>query len=153
MKFGKQTTALLALFSGIALLTVGCGGGSSDSGPLIEGTLTEGGISSHSLRLDIGMRHSSGERIEDVQICALGKCSLTDAQGQWGFVVDQELPADAIILTAEGHGIVSQTTISVPTSAQEIFVDLEHQNGALVVNHLTIDGETQHFEGSHHEDQ
>lgn len=153
MRFREQLTPFLTLFSTLLLLSVGCGGESSDSGPLIEGTLTEGGVSSHSLQLAIGMRHSSGERIEEVQICALGKCSLTDTQGQWGFVIDQELPTGDIVLTAEGHGIVSQTTISVPPSAQEIFVDLEHEDGALVVNHLTIDGETQHFEGSHHEGQ
>jgi hypothetical protein len=152
MSFYKQRGMRHTLLYGLLFLTFGCGGTSSDSEILIEGTLTEGGVISHHSKSDISMRHSSGERIEEVLICALGRCSLTDAQGQWGFVIDQEFQGGDILLTAEGHGITSQTTISVPASAREVVVDLEHREGALVVNHLTLDGETQHLEETHHED-
>lgn len=123
----------------LALTLTACGGSSSDSGTLIEGTLTEAGGAGH--RIAALLRHSEGARIEDVVICALGECSVTDGEGQWGFVIPGNFPGGDVLFTIEGHGIDTESTFSIPANASEVVLDLVHVAGGLVTaTHMTVDG-------------
>ncbi len=120
----------MILVSVFALLSFsGCGGGSSDSGMLIEGTLTEAG-GANEARFMSHLLHSAGERIENVEICALGACSTTDSSGQWGFEV--EPMTGEVLFTIQGHGIDETSTATIPTGAEDVVVDLRHVPGGIV---------------------
>jgi hypothetical protein len=144
----KHTLATL-----ITILLSACGGGSSDSGMLIEGTLTQNG-GSHSEK-HILTKHIDGELIENVKICALGECSITDGKGQWGFALNSSFNGGEVFFTINGHGINATTIVSIPSTANEVFLDLQHmEDGEVKAEHITIDGETMHNENEeHHESQ
>ncbi len=145
MSFRNGKSLLMATILLITSLA-GCGGGSSDSGMLIEGTLTEAGSTDHNL--GFALKHTNGQRVENVQICALGECSTSDAQGQWGFEVKGSFNGGNVLFTLSGHGIETTTTVDIPSGASEIFLDFQHvEGGAVRAEHITVDGET-----SHHED-
>jgi hypothetical protein len=107
-----------------SLFLVSCGGGSSDSGMLIEGTLTEAGGSEQTRGL--ALRHEAGERIEGVQVCTLGVCSLTDDAGQWGFEVTKEFTGGELLFTFVGHGLNNSTVVSIPLATKQAFIEFEH---------------------------
>ena len=141
----------LTLFLTLTALSACSGGGSSDSGMLIEGSLTEAGGASHS-RI-VQPKHSAGQRIENVEICALGECSVTDGEGQWGFVAGEGFAGGAVLFTIEGHGIDTSTVVNIPAGANDIFLDLAHLPGGVVhAQHITVDGVTQHNEVEGHDD-
>ncbi len=144
MKLNKFTTLIT-----LGLILASCGGGSSsDSGVIIEGTLTEAGGAAHNTSLNL--KHSSGQTIENVEVCALGECSTTDGEGQWGFGIQNKLAGGDIQFTIKGHGIDTQTVVSLPSSANSVFIDFKHVEGGLVnADHVTVDGETSHNEGGH----
>lgn len=147
----KSKSVILAwyLFSICALLNA-CGGGSSDSGMLIEGTLTEAGGANHAHSLVL--KHSVGQRIEGVTVCALGECSTTDSEGQWGFVAEENFTGGDVLFTINGHGIDATTTVSIPEGANEVMLDFQHvEGGHIEAQHITADGETSHHEDEGHE--
>jgi hypothetical protein len=134
----------------LMLCLVSCGGGGSSSqGMLIEGTLIQGEQSSHKVLY----KHASNEPLENVTICALGECSTTDSKGQWGFVAPETFNGGDILLSVNGHNIAASTIVSLPPNANEVVMELIHSAGAIKLEHLTIDGVTEHHEDddSHHE--
>ena len=138
----------IGLVFGCLILT-GCGGGgSSDSGMLIAGTLTEAGGVTHSK----AARHGAGERIEEVEICALGECSTTDSEGQWGIVAPEEFDGGNVLFSVVGHGIDTTLVVDIPEGASEVSLDLQHlEDGTIEAEHITADGETSHHEAESHE--
>lgn len=134
----------------ICLILNACGGGSSDSGILFEGTLTEAGGAGHTNSLVL--KHSVGQRIENVAVCALGECSTTDSEGQWGFVAGENFTGGDVLFTINGHGIDTTTIVSIPEGAKEVLLDFQHvEGGHIEAQHITIDGETSHHEDEEHE--
>ena len=143
--------SLRIIFVSIGFFCASCGGsgGSSDSGNLIEGTLTEAGGAGHTSVL---LKHSSGQYIENVKICALNQCSTTDKDGQWGFILGENFPGGNTTFTVSGHGIETSSVIEIPAGANEVFLDLQHVEGGLVkAEHITVDGVESHHETEHHE--
>jgi hypothetical protein len=149
-----KTVAAACLPFALLFLLPGCSGDSSDSGMLIEGTLTEAGGAGHGKSLLL--KHSDGQRIEDVQVCALGECSTTDGEGQWGFVAGEGFPGGDVLFTVNGHGIKTATAVNISGGAKEVFLDLRHVEGGLVeATHVTVDGETEDNHGeevAHHDE-
>jgi len=115
-----------------------CGGGSSD-GTVVQGTLTERG-EGHSEKITIQAKHSAGERIEEVKVCILGECSITDGLGQWGVNIDN-FPGGDIAIDVNGHGIAGSIVTNVPASAKEIEIALDHAGNEISISKLMIDGE------------
>lgn len=125
--------SLLALFSA-------CGGsGGSSDGTVIQGTLTERGIG-HISTEEVSLKHSATEPLEDVKVCILGACSITDGLGQWGLNID-EFPGGDVPVVVEGHGINASVTVSVPVSARDVEMSLGHKANVITVERLIIDGE------------
>lgn len=136
-------TLLIQSISMLALTACG-GGGGSDSGTVIEGTLTENGGAGHKLS---ALKHGVGQKIENVMVCALGECSTTDSAGQWGFLAPSDFNGGAVLFTLNGHGISTTATFNVPAGAQNVVLDLQHLEGGVIqVYHITIDGEETHLE-------
>lgn len=114
----------------LAFTLSSCGGGSSSSGILIEGTLIEARGTTHA-------KHTAGAPIEEVEICALLKCSLTDDEGQWGLLVDSDVAE--VLLTVNGHGIATTTVLTIPVGAHDVFVELKRVDGdAVVADRVTV---------------
>jgi hypothetical protein len=129
---------LLLIFS-VVLFTGGaaCGGSSSgSSGKLIEGILTEGAGTDHSSRI----KHAAGEFIEEVTICALGRCSRTDGRGQWGFFIDEDEFSNEVLFSIDGHGIHTNVLVNFPYDTNEAFIHFEHNHGVVIVHHMDING-------------
>lgn len=120
----------------------GGGGGSDDSGVLLEGTLTEDGGAGHDKAFNF--RHSSGQRIGNVQICGLGECSTTDDEGQWGFVLPGEFTGGDVELSVIGHGISSSAVVNVPAGSTEMFLGLRHVEGGIIEVDTEEHGEDHH---------
>jgi hypothetical protein len=147
-----NNTKLIAIIACIScsILSSCGGGGSSDSGLVVSGTLTEAGGATHSNSL--ALRHSDNEGIEDVEICALGECSTTDSQGLWGFVAGEDFVGGDVLFETNGHGISAMTVINIPEGAKEVVLDLRHiEGGEIKAEHVTIDGETSHNEAEGHQ--
>jgi len=132
----------------LTLLTInGCGGGTTTGdGMLIEGTLTEAGSGHKVLN-----KHGVGEKIGDVTICALGLCSTTDSEGQWGFVASEDFSGGEVLFTFDGHGIAAQTILDLHSNAKNVFIAFDHEDGSVVADSILVDGqpEDQH-EGHDH---
>lgn len=136
MKSFVQAVALVALTA--SCVACGGGGGSSD-GTVIQGTLVERG-GGHASAQAATLKHSAGEAIEEVRVCVLSTCSITDGQGQWGVNIDN-FPGGDLTITVDGHGIDSQTEVSLPMTAKDVEVDLGHKSNTITVEKLMIDGE------------
>ena len=119
-----------------------CGGGSSGNGTLIEGILTEAaGVLDHAAA---NLRHEAGEKIEGVEVCALGACSTTDAIGQWGFVLDSTFPGGDVLFSIVGHEIASSVSVHIPENPSDVFIEFEHAaDGSVEVATLSADGISQ----------
>jgi hypothetical protein len=140
MKIISQRLPLQALLSTL-LCFVGCGGGSSDSdGVAFSGLLTQGETASHDA--SNSLRHAEGENIEEVEICALGECSVTDSQGLWGFVADQSFTGGTVLFAIKGHGIDTQSTVEIPAGASDVDIHFENVAGQVELHHLVVDGVT-----------
>jgi hypothetical protein len=136
-----------ASFLGIVCIACNGGGGGSSDGTVIQGTLTQRGAGHsptiHSPTIHsqtMSSKHASGERIEDVTICVLGECSITDGEGQWGVNIEN-FPGGELAITINGHGIDSETSVSLPISARDVIVDLGRDGNVISVDKLFIDGE------------
>ena len=143
----------LITLSFLCVLLSACGGSSgSSSEVLIEGTLTENGGAAHKYA---ALKHGSGEKIEDVTVCALGSCSTTDGEGQWGFVVAEAALGTDVLFTVNGHGIATQAVVSLPAEGEEIFISFDHVEGGVIeVSSMLVDGEELHDHADHdHEAQ
>ena len=144
----KVSLSLLLALS--ACLISSCGGGSSDSGILLEGLLTQGEEVVHSASATL--RHAANENIEDVEICALGECATTDSAGEWGFVAPESFIGGSIQFTIKGHGIDSTSEVTVPEGAQAVYVHFENSaDGHVIVHHKTVDGVEVEADGHDHE--
>lgn len=139
------------LILSVALLS-GCSGGSSGDGMVIEGQLIQGAKVAHSAPL---FRHGAGESIGEVEICALGECSITDTDGRWGFVANETFNGGDVEFSIKGHGIDGTKIVSIPAGANEVFVVFEHGTGNEIdVETLTVDNkevEHEHDEDGDHE--
>lgn len=135
----------IILLGGFVFISACGGSSSSDSGTLIEGTLTEAGGAAHTSVLLT--KHSEGELIAGVTVCALGECSVTDEQGHWGFVLNEKYAGGEVLFDINGHGIESKSIVEITAGAEEVFIDFQHvETGAVEASHVTIDGVTQHNE-------
>ena len=146
MKF--QALSLSLIF--FTLTACGGGGGSSDSdGLVLEGTLIQGEAITHGRFLP---KHSSGEPIDEVEVCALGACSVTDATGHWGFFVPGESGGEEIEITVRGHEIDSSVIVAIPADTEVAILDLMHEAGVIVASHLEFDGvHSESTSADHHE--
>lgn len=115
-------------FSVLGFCTACGGGGGSDGGRLVEGTLTEAG--QHAAQ-KIVPKHSAGEPLEQVQVCALSECSVTDAKGQWGLLLPENTAGD-VVFRIEGHGINTTTTLTLPPGNSDLTFELLHVEGGAV---------------------
>lgn len=131
----------LFLLSIVVLLAACGGGGGSSDGTVIQGTLIERGTG-HTDFSNQSLKHSAGEALEDVKVCILTECSITDGRGQWGLNINN-FPGGDISVKVEGHGISTSASVSLPASAQEVEITLGHNNTTNVVSveKLLIDGE------------
>lgn len=149
MPYKLNLLTKVAFFCSTLFLGACGGGGSSNSGMVIEGTLTEAGGAA-----DLGalnFKHSERERIEEVEVCALGKCSITDGAGQWGFQVGEDFTGGEAEFSFKGHGIDTTSVVAIEPGANDIFLDFQHLPGGHVeAVHITNDGETSHHENEEH---
>ena len=120
---------------------IGCGGGGggddSTSGIVLEGTLIQGAGGSHAR---IATKHSEGEPLEEVEICALGSCSTTDATGHWGFLAEGNFAGGDVLFTVNGHEISSSPVVSIPAGTQVANVEFIHTDGVVSAHTLVFDG-------------
>jgi hypothetical protein len=131
---------LVSVLACLASAATACGGGgSSADGVIFEGTLTQTGLG-HSSAATVATKHAPGVRIENVKICILGECSLTDSIGQWGLQVPDFGDGD-VAITVNGHGIDSAVSVDIPASAKEVTIALGRDSNTITVTRLIIDGE------------
>ena len=162
MKNHKLLTTTFSLLA-ITLLSACGGGGSSDSDStrVIEGLLSQGETVSHTETKILNFKHSAGENIEGVEICAQfsagdKECSTTDGKGQWGFGAPTNFNGGAVEFFLKGHGIDTTKMVNVPAKGNSIFIHFENVDGKVVNLHgLEIDGVSQKIEGEedHHHDE
>jgi hypothetical protein len=115
-----------------------CGGSGSSDGTVFQGTVTERGPG-HS-EMAIAPKHSAGQPIDDVKVCVLGECSITDSQGQWGVNVSNFAGGD-IAIVLDGHGISASVSTNIPGSAKDVEVELDHSGDEVTIARLLIDGD------------
>lgn len=111
----------------------GGGGGDSDNGVIFQGTLVQGEDETHSR-----LAHDAGEAIGEVQVCALGECSTTDGNGQWGFRVEQA-PTE-FEMSVVGHEIDSKWTVIIPSTAKDVMIELENHADGVHAHSVIADG-------------
>jgi hypothetical protein len=129
----------LILLSFLTISLLSCGGGSSSgSGILIEGLLTQGEEVEHSRA---NLRHSAGENIGEVSICALGECSVTDDQGLYGFLAPATFVGGEILFSINGHGIETTKVVTIPEGASDVYLHFEHSHNQVIIHHMMVDGE------------
>ena len=119
---------------------------------MFEGSLIQGeDAAAHSEKqLYAQVAHGAGESLENIQICALGECSKTDAKGIWGFATEEAFAGGDVLFTVNGHGIDSAVVVNVPAGAKNVVIELENHGDEGVHAHSVVaDGAevTQH----HHE--
>ncbi len=151
---------------GVLMLNA-CGGGGGSDGKVFEGLLTQGEGISHSQRLGSlkqeYSKHGEDQAIEEVKVCALGRCSSTDSNGTFGFSGPSEFKGGDILFTFEGHGIVAEKVINIPEAANSVFIHFETNGSDKVsLHHMDVNGarvdtsenhsEESHSEGSHSHD-
>jgi len=135
----------------VCLSLFSCGGSSSQgSGVLLYGTLTEAGGDSHHAS-SLSMRHAVGERIERVQICVLGQCQITSDDGEWGFFVP-EMSGQEVEFSFDGHGINTETSITLPSAEHEVYIEFLHTAGIVEAGVILIDGMDMHTDHSEADD-
>lgn len=113
-----------------------CGGGGSGDGMLLEGTLVEArGVTHHSMT-----RHGAGQPIENVSVCALGDCSITDLDGRWGIIAPEEFGGGEVLVSVNGHQIDNSLVIEVPHGARHVNAALLRVEEGLALGSLSVDG-------------
>lgn len=138
MSIRKILSLSLASFTAVYLSA--CGGSSGNDGIVFQGELTQGEVAvAHSM--EFSLKHGAGEKIEMVEVCALGECSTTDSGGNWGFVAPEVFTGGAVEFSIKGHGIDTLVSLDVPEGARDVFVHFERGKGSMVkVHHLMVDG-------------
>lgn len=126
-------------FVSLLALCSACGGGGSSDGTVIQGVLTERG-DGHVSAQGVSLKHSATEPLEDVKVCILGECSITDGLGQWGLNIE-DFPGGDIPVVVEGHGIDASVNVSLPASAREVEMNIGHSDNVITVESVIIDGE------------
>ncbi len=124
----------------VCALLSACGGSSSNSGVVLEGQITQGAEEMH-VNSALLSRHGENEPIQDVEVCALGVCALTDSEGQFGMGLPEDYKGGEFLLSAKGHGIDNQIVLHLESNAKDVFVHLQNQDGKLTIHHLMINGE------------
>lgn len=130
----KITLAILVL-----LFVSACGGSGGDSsgGIVFEGELTQGPTDSHEARI----KHGADEQIEEVQICALGRCSTTDGKGAFGFSAPDSYTGGDVEFSVSGHSTEAKVVVPVPMNAKDVFIHFQKESTSIVhLHHLTVDG-------------
>jgi hypothetical protein len=74
-----------------------------------------------------------------VKVCVLDECSITDDLGQWGVNIEN-FPGVDITFALDGHGISTAVSTSVPVSAKDIEMDLDHAGNRVTIAKFMIDG-------------
>lgn len=142
-----SVSLLLLLFVGAC----GSSGGDSSDGVVFEGQLTQGPEDSHSARI----KHGEDEPIEEVQICALGRCGTTDGKGTFGFSAPDSYTGGDVNFTVSGHNTEASVVVPVPMNSKDVYVHLEkHSSSKVIVHHLEVDGvrvDMTHSDDSDHE--
>jgi len=129
----------LRVFFGLSLVSAcgGSSGGHSSEAVVFEGQLTQGAEVDHAASR---VKHGASEPIENVKVCALGRCSTTDGEGQFGFAGPDDFQSGDVLFSIEGHGIVAEKLVSVP-EAKNIFIHFESSASTEVhLHHLLADG-------------
>lgn len=114
--------------------TTGSGGG---DGLVIQGVLTQGDEGAHGgsgggtpptqgsgsvTGRDVAQAviHGAGQPIENVEVCTLGQCSMTDGLGQWGMPAPESFSGGEALFTVSGHGIDSRLVVHIPAGARDV---------------------------------
>ncbi len=85
--------------------------------------------------------HGAGEFLENIEICAVGECSKTDANGRWGFASEATFAGGDIAFTIKGHGIDTTTIITVPSGADNVEIEFEnHGTEGVHAHSVVVDG-------------
>ena len=136
MNSGKWAAiiALLLVFS-----SSGCGSSGGGSGKVLEGNLVEGvgGVE----RIIASVKHGVDEPIGDVEICALGVCSGTDAKGDFGFALPGDFDGGDFLITFRGHNIDSSVVATFPKEVKVLTLALERvSNTEIEIHEQFLDG-------------
>lgn len=120
----------------------GSGGGSDESGTVFEGVLIQGDAVVHAERdLLAQVAHGAGEFLENIEVCALGECSKTDANGRWGFATASRFAGGEVLFSIVGHGIDTSVVIDVPSGADNVVVEFEnHGEEGVHAHSVLVDG-------------
>ncbi len=142
----KICKALMALGLGFVSACGGSGGSSNDV--VVEGLLTQGASVTHEVSR---LKHGEAEPLEEVKICALGICSTTDGEGQFGFAAPSNFSGGDVLFSVDGHGILAETIVNLP-EGKDVFVHLETSHSSEVhLHHVIVDGvriEAEDFQGA-----
>ncbi len=127
----------VALASVVLAGTIACGG-SSNSDIEFAGTLSQ--IASNRTAQVLG------DPIENVEVCALGKCSITDELGRWSFVVgDDDYFGGDVLFSFRGENLLATTVVPDLLSDTDIvLVDFvaTAEDSVVVASMDEIDDET-----------
>ncbi len=138
--FPVMSAALLSL-----LFLSACGGSSSnDKSVIIEGDLNQGASSDHKL-----FKHSEGEHIGEVEICALGECSTTNTEGEWGFATSEDLNGNEVSFKFTGHGIDTTTIVKIPDAEENVLIKFVHSANVVTIAEMLVDGQEDHSNHDH----
>jgi uncharacterized protein involved in propanediol utilization len=85
-------------------------------------------------------KHAPGVRIENVKVCVLDACSITDSMGQWGVNVEG-FAGGEVLVSVNGHGIDSSVSTDIPASAKDVVMALGRDGNTITITKLIIDGE------------
>jgi hypothetical protein len=103
---------------------------------VLSGLLTQGKAADHR---SLQLRHGENEGIEEVTVCALEQCSVTDGQGQFGFQLDESFAGGDVLFTLRGHGIDDSLVVKLPAGADEVEVHFENDsNNKVKLHHMTV---------------
>ena len=147
----KKIIIQALLLVGVLIGVTACGGGSSSSGLILEGELTQGATEEHSNTLIY--RHAENEPISEVKVCVLDQCSITDSEGRFGMGLPESFTSGDVLVTAEGHGIDTEFMVNLPAAENEFYLHFQHQDGKIKVHHMLVDGERLEADAHDHESE
>jgi hypothetical protein len=64
-------------------------------------------------------------------VCALGECSTTDSEGQWGFAVGKDSARGEVLFTFAGH-ITGTSIVSFPEGILEAEITFVNRGNGTV---------------------
>lgn len=124
---------------GLALFTFGaCNSGGGGGEVVLQGKLMQGGVAAHSdAKQQMIPKHGAGVPLDEVQVCALGVCSTTDSEGQWGFAVGKDGARGEVLFTFSGH-IKGTSVVSFPESFSEAEITFVNMGNGMVEAEETV---------------